>query len=275
MKQLLRRGIDRMPAPIPFHVLDAVRFVRHPQVRRRRRMHRQILDRLESPDRIAQGPFRGMHYLPLAYCSEVLPKLLGTYECELAPAIEAICRAGCDRMIVIGAAEGYYAVGMALRNPGATIVGFEVNPTACYYLRRLSQFNGVADRVRTEGACVTGSLDGALAGARRTAIICDCEGAEDELLQPDRVESLRRALILVETHDGLVTDVGVLEGVTRRLRERFASTHDIEVIDSRPRTPEDLPPGCDLGADEAAEAMNEGRPWARWLFMTPRPSPSG
>ena len=216
MKQLLRRGIDRMPAPIPLYVQDAFRFVRYPKVRRRRQMHRQILDRLERPSEVVQGPFRGMRYISVAYCSEVLPKLLGTYECELDPAIEAICRAGCDRIVDIGAAEGYYAVGMALRNPEATIIGFEMNPTARFYLRRLSRCNGVEDRIQIEGTCDTESLREALEDARLPAVICDCEGAEDGLLRPDRVESLRRALILVETHDGMETGDGVLEGVSRR-----------------------------------------------------------
>ncbi len=270
MKQLLRRGIDRMPAPIPLYVQDAFRFVRYPQVRRRRQVHRQILDRLERPSEVVQGPFRGMRYISVAYCSEVLPKLLGTYECELEPAIEAICRAGCDRIVDIGAAEGYYAVGMALRNPEAMIIGFEMNPTARFYLRRLSRCNGVADRLQIEGTCDAETLREALEDARLPAVICDCEGAEDGLLRPDRVESLRRALILVETHDGMETDAGVLEGVSRRLQERFAASHHVEVIDSRNRTREDLPLGYDLPSDEAAEAMNEGRPRAQWLFMSPR-----
>jgi len=270
MKQLLRRSIDRMPAPIPLYVQDAFRFVRYPKVRRRRRIHRQILDRIERPSEVIQGPFQGMRYISVAYCSEVLPKLLGTYECELEPAIEGICRAGCDRIIDIGAAEGYYAVGMALRNSEALIIAFEMNPTARFYLRRLARCNEVTDRIQIEGACDTETLREALEDAHLPAVICDCEGAEEGLLRPNRVDSLRRALILVETHDGMEISDGVLEGVSRRLQERFAASHHVEVIDSRHRTQEDLPLGYELPTDEAAEAMNEGRPRAQWLFMTPR-----
>jgi hypothetical protein len=212
-----------------------------------------------------------MRYLALAYCSEILPKLVGTYESELAQAIETICRSGCDRIVDIGAAEGYYAVGMALRNPGDGVVGFEINPSARYYLRRLARLNGVSERFAVRGACTIDSLDDSLGGALRPAVICDCEGAEDRLLVPDRVAPLRRAWILVETHDGLETGDGVLEGITRRLHERFAATHDIEVISSRSRRRDDLPGGCASLTDrEAAEAMDEGRPWAQWLFLRPR-----
>jgi hypothetical protein len=271
MKTLLRQAIETLPAPVPVWIHGTARYVRYPRVRERRRTHRRILSRLDSPQRVSQGPFQGMRYLALAYCSEILPKLVGTYERELAEAIETICRVDCDRIIDIGAAEGYYAVGMALRNHRAEVVGYEINPSARYYLRRLACLNGVADRFAIRGACTVDSLADSMAGAVRPAVICDCEGAEDQLLDPKRVEPLGRAWILVETHDGLETGDGVLEGITGRLHRRFAVTHDIDVITSRARHRDDLPPGCDSLTDpEAAEAMDEGRPWAQWLFLRPR-----
>lgn len=260
-----------MPAPLPVWIQGAFRYARYPRVRIRRQTHRRIIARLDRADLVSQGPFRGMRYVGMAYCSEVLPKLVGTYESELIPAIEAICRSGCDRIVDIGAAEGYYAVGMALRNPSAEIVVFEINPTARFYLRRLAGRNGVTDRIAIRGACTVDSLRSSLEGARRLAVICDCEGAEDELLCPDRIEALRQAIVLVETHDGLEVDGRVLEGITRRLRDRFGPTHDVEIIASRQRGRHELPPDCAmLSDDEAAEVMDEGRPWAQWLLLTPR-----
>jgi hypothetical protein len=213
-----------------------------------------------------------MCYISSAFCSEILPKLFGTYELEVSPAIEMICSAGCDRIVDIGAAEGYYAVGLALRNPDAIVVGFETNSSARYYLRRLARRNGVADRIEVRSACNPDALARAMEGARQPAVVCDCEGAEDSLLDPARIEALRRAFVLVETHDGLWTDAGALEGITDRLRDRFQPTHEVEVIPSRDRNKDDLPKGIHLAPDEAAEAMNEGRPWAKWMFLTPRPS---
>ncbi len=67
-----------------------------------------------------------------------------------------------------------------------------------------------------------------------------------------------------------MTDAGILEGITDRLRERFEPTHIVEVIASRERSREDLPAESRLSTEEAIEAMDEGRPWAQWLFMTPR-----
>jgi hypothetical protein len=261
MKRILKQGIECLPAPLPILTRESLQYLRYPRIRRERRVQRRILAKLDAPKRVAQGPFEGMGYLPLGSSRVGLPMILGTYERELYPAIEEICRAGCDLIVDIGAAEGYYAVGMALRNPGVPLTCFEMDPSVRYYLRRLVRFNGVRGRIRIMGECTTARLDAALAGAGRPAIICDCEGAEDVLLDPRSVPSLRRASILVETHEAMVG------GVEDHLRERFTPTHDIEVIRSRPRTRDDLPGGCDLTEDEAAAAMDEHRRQAEWMFM--------
>jgi len=275
MKRLLRQGIESMPPPLPVWIHGTLRYLRYPRVRKRRQTHRRILDQLSSPVRLSQGPFQGMRYIALAYCSEVLPKILGTYESELAPAIETICSSYCDRIVDIGAAEGYYAVGMAIRNPHAEIVAFELNPSGRHYLRRLARRNGVSERITIQGECTPDSLGDALKGANRPAVICDCEGAETRLLDPDRIDQLRRALILVETHDGMETNGAVLEGITSGLQSRFAATHQIEVIASRARRREDLPRDAIALTDADAEAaMDEGRPWGQWLFLQPKSAAS-
>jgi hypothetical protein len=220
--------------------------------------------RIERPVRVAQGPFRGMRYVSLAFGSVVVPKLLGTYERELIPAVEAICGSQCDRIIDIGAAEGYYAVGMAYRNPSAQVVGFETSRAARSVLRSLARRNGLERRVHVLGYCSPEALREALAGALRPAVLCDCEGEEDSLLCPERIPALQRSLILVEIHDGMVP------GLARRVIERFEGTHEIEVIDSRVRSCEDLPQGWNLPLEEADEAMSEHRRYAQWFFMKPR-----
>jgi hypothetical protein len=264
MKGILNQGVECMAAPMLVLTEESLRYVRYPHLRNQWRIYRRILSKLPDPKRVAQGPFEGMGYLPLGASRATLPMLLGTYECEINPAIEEICGAGCDRIVDIGAAEGYYAVGMALRNPGVPLVGFEMNPSVRYYLRRQARRNGVRTRMKILGECTSTSLQGVLQGALRPAVICDCEGAEDVLLDPRRVPALSRALILVETHERMVA------GVERRLHDRFAPTHCLEVIRSRSRTRGDLPPGCLLTKAEAAAAMDEHRCPAEWMFMRPK-----
>src|SRR4051794_16020529 len=151
-----------MPAPLPILTQDSLRYLRYPRLRREWRRKRRILAKLPRPRRVARGPFEGMGYISLSSSRTLLPKLLGTYESELGPAVEEICRAGCDRMVVVGAAEGYYAVGMALRNPGVPITCFEMDPSERHYLRRIARRNGVRRRITIAGECTPAGLDVAL-----------------------------------------------------------------------------------------------------------------
>jgi hypothetical protein len=267
MRELVKRIVERMPGPLPLAALDAIRYVRYPQIRRTLRAEKRILAKLGRPNRVLQGPFVGMQTISRAYCSAMLPKTLGTYEREIAAAVETICQAGCDVIVDIGAAEGYYAVGMALRNPRARIVAFELASAARYDLKRLAQRNGVSGRIELCGECTSPALGESLAGAERPAVICDCEGAEDRLLDPDLVPELRQALILVETHEGMFA------GINDRLRERFAPTHLIEAIPSQPRNVEDLPADAHLAPAEAEAALSENRAWAEWFFLVPKTDP--
>ena len=75
--------------------------------------------------RVRSGPFAGMRYVDTSVGSCFIPKLLGTYECELASKVEWICRQQPKLIIDIGAAEGYYAIGLAIRMPNARVVAFE------------------------------------------------------------------------------------------------------------------------------------------------------
>src|SRR3990167_7614490 len=96
---------------------------------------------------ILQGPFAGMSYLRAATEGALAPRLLGTYESELHPHIEAFARQGFETVIDVGCAEGYYAVGLARLMPDATIYAYDIKPEARAACEALAETNGVADRV--------------------------------------------------------------------------------------------------------------------------------
>ncbi len=63
------------------------------------------------------GPFAGMAYLHRSLDGPLPPRLLGCYEAELHGALERILGTRYDTVVDIGCAEGYYAVGLALKMP--------------------------------------------------------------------------------------------------------------------------------------------------------------
>jgi tRNA G46 methylase TrmB len=117
-----------------------------------------------------------MRYIDGAVRATHLPKLLGTYERELNHYIEGACALNFPLIVDIGAAEGYYAVGMALRNPKARMIAFEMDTKARAALAEKLRLNHVGNRVEIRGKCEPEDLERALMGESRPFVICDAEG---------------------------------------------------------------------------------------------------
>lgn len=102
---------------------------------------------------VQTGPFAGMKYDGRATGSTAAPKLIGSYESEIAPWIEQLCADSYDCVIDIGCAEGYYAVGMALRSPASKVVAFDIDSTARALCTELARLNGVSERIEVRSTC--------------------------------------------------------------------------------------------------------------------------
>lgn len=175
--------------------------------------------------KIRSGPFEGMDYVVNVTEGALLPRLLGVYERELHADLARFAAEGVTTVIDIGCAEGYYAVGLARLMPQARVHAFDIDEVAQRRCRILAEANGVGDRVE-----VGGEFSGADFERFRDSgalVICDAEGFEDELLRPDLHPALEGLNLIVETHPG------EKPGVTDRLIERFAPTHDIRRINPR------------------------------------------
>jgi hypothetical protein len=201
--------------------------------------------------RVAAGPFAGMSYVKGAVCSAYLPKVIGSYEEEIQSSIMEAIAAGYQNIIDVGCAEGYYAVGLAVRTPGAKVYAFDSDPTARALCEELARANGVSERVTILGACDAASLASVpLAGS---LLICDCEGYEFELLRPDLIPALRECDLIVELHD--FVDSRITSEITRR----FAETHEISMVASRERDPTRYSAANCLPTRYRALAVNELR----------------
>jgi FkbM family methyltransferase len=246
----------------------------------------EFLTRTRTGGQVRQGPFAGMRYVDRAVGSAFIPKLLGIYERELIDCVERACAMRFPLIVDIGAAEGYYAVGMARRNPGARVIAFEMEPEGRVALREMAALNAltVDDRsgdpqlgapnyrksqLELHGKCEFRNLQAALASAERALVICDVEGYEEILLVPEKIPALGRAHLLVEMHDFCSP------GITDRLTERFAPTHEVQRIWSEPRTQADYPfrsLATKLLPSRYLEwAASEWRPERMsWLWLVPK-----
>jgi hypothetical protein len=171
---------------------------------------------------VLSGPFRGMKYpMDSMLSRHSIPILFGTYELELHPIIEEVVSKHYDKIIDIGCAEGYYAVGLALRTD-VEVYAFDCEPRERFYCRQMARDNNVAVRVHVKSWCTRETLKRLAVG--RCLIISDCEGFEGELFSDDVVDALKRCDLIVELHEVPEMDIRSI------LLERFKNTHCARLI---------------------------------------------
>ncbi len=210
---------------------------------------------------VLAGPFAGLRYVEQASGSVLLPKLLGTYEACLQPWIAETPDRNYSTLLDIGCAEGYYAVGLARNCPGMSVVAYDLNDRARDLCKTMAQANGVSSRVQVKTRCNAEEISHQ--SGDNTLIICDIEGAEYELLDPEKIPALLRADLIVEAHDHLNPDI------TPSLRRRFGQTHHIETVCAVAPAPALLAPIAHLPEEEQGFILDEQRTphmlWHRFL----------
>ena len=201
------------------------------------------------------------------------PKLLGTYELEILPVLNRFRDGDFSTMINVGAAEGYYALGCARLWPSLRVIAFEMDQVGRELLVDYARSNGLEGRIDCRGLCSPGDFASLLRETKKGLIIMDVEGGEDILLCQENQPALASFHILVELHDLRV------EHLDEKLRERFAASHEIEEIQTRPRTFSDFiyvkNPLLRLYLLAQLKELTDelrGAPM-RWFMMTPRTLP--
>jgi len=215
---------------------------------------------------VAAGPFTGLKLAPRPF----LPHLLGTYERELHATIDALCTRHWKRVINVGGGNGYYIAGLGRRIPRAELLVFELTAEAREVIAATMHRNGLADRMTILGAADATNFAAALGDGSDTLVVIDVEGVEIELTDPARVPGLRRATLLVETHD--VLRPGCKDAVVAHL----SATHVVHAIPTQARTLEDFPRALApwlmrLAPTRCVEAVQEWRGGPQeWLLLEPR-----
>lgn len=200
-------------------------------------------------------------YIQQSSGSAFLPKIIGSYEEPIRKWIEQIITNSkkYNTIVNVGCAEGYYAVGFALRMPDIEIIAYDTNPKAREKVEKMMEINGIKN-VIVEAECSLEELNSR--SQKGTLVLCDIEGAEKTLLDPIKAPNLLDVDILVESHDC------VEAGITDVLIERFYKTHAIEIVVDYPSRVEHYKVPNQVYSEDYNELINEHRAEAmRWLYM--------
>jgi hypothetical protein len=206
---------------------------------------------------VLHRPFRGMRYSEASLIHSCgIPIVFGTYELELQPIIEEVVSNKYDCVVDIGSAEGYYAVGLALRMH-TTVHAFDCEPREMRFLRQVAKLNSVTHLIRTGAWCKPAVLSRLVEG-RRCLIVSDCEGYEIDLFDEQSVVASKHSDLIIEVHENVPG-----RHVKNELLKCFHTSHDHQVItffsgDSSSRVP-------DRWQGFAREFRSPGQ---QWLFFT-------
>lgn len=175
---------------------------------------------------VLHGPFTGLRYATAESAgSALLPKLLGSYERELHSSIEELLQNNYSDVVDVGCAEGYYAVGLAVRMPQARVHAFDTEARARELCLQMARLNGVESRLQLGAWCDPAALLRLELGPR-ALVISDCEGYEALLFTPEVAQALAAHDVLIEVHDRADPELG------DRLQKLFLATHHVELVDS-------------------------------------------
>jgi hypothetical protein len=226
-----------------------------------------LIERVRKMNRVAAGPFKGARTTESARLHD-WNQLMGIYEFYLHDVIEDALLSDPPLCIDVGAAEGYYTLGLAHRLPQARHLAYEMLDESRQKLERIAAGGSAA--IETRGECTMKSLKADVLGSARGFLIMDCEGCEDSLLTHDLLGPLAGWHVLLEVHDYQAPRAG------EKILQLFSPTHQINVVTSREPSATDLAaiapwPLNVICLDAFRTMFDEGRGSVmRFFYFTPK-----
>lgn len=167
----------------------------------RRRISERI--RTEADSVVQSGPFRGMRLSPSDSHwggSDKGSMILGLYEKEILDLLASLGSAT-RPFINLGAADGYYGIGMLVGRLCSSALCFELDEKGRALIRESAEANRVGGRIQIHGTAARGFQNTIPEEYRHNSIILiDIEGHEIELLDQETFRQFRSCDVIVELH---------------------------------------------------------------------------
>ncbi len=192
------------------------------------RKGKKIIKKLtDSPEpKVLNGVFQGLQYYSLDITeSALVPKIIGSYEYQLQPWFRTIVKTKYTDIIDVGSAEGYYAVGLAMKMPRTTVHCYDINEKDLEFSKLMAKKNNVSNLTWNNFCDGKTLINFPYRG--KTLVICDCEGYELELFTKSVIDKCKHVDFLIEMHD-VRNPV-----ISSELLSRFQYTHNFSIVNNR------------------------------------------
>ena len=182
--------------------------------------------------------------------------IFGLYEQEV---LESLAQASKHHSVFIdvGAADGYYGVGVVASGMFKQSYCYEISPDGQKVVRASSKENGVDEKVFVHGeAPKTFYKDFSDSQRDDSVILIDIEGGEFDLLDADTFNAFHRSVMFIELHDFFYEDG---DDKLARLRKAASRTHRITSITMGSRDLSVFPELATLHDNDRWIICSEGR----------------
>jgi precorrin-6B methylase 2 len=224
----------------------------------------------EYDRKIAYGPFRGMRLGSDIWWGtyDSNSKILGVYEEEVTQKLHDILSATKAPFVDLGAADGYYAIGVAFSGMADVVYAYEISKKGRASLQANAAANGCAQKVVIAGEADYDSLKALIDKFGKAVILIDIEGGEYDLLSDRMLDLLKTCHMIVELHPAMVEDGERKEAaLVQRAQKHFTPSK----LYRESYAPNRFPELNAFGDDERLLAVSEGRARnPKWLVLEPK-----
>jgi hypothetical protein len=186
-------------------------------------LHKYFISKVreKTGSQVYYGPFATLNIPEKLVGYLTIGEMLGTYESCLHETFNKIISMQPQHLMIVGSNHGYYTAGLSYTIQPKSIIAYEMDSHLAeisnewWRVNQLSPVTIKGEATEAEFRSMDGEVD---------FLLCDCEGAEDHLLDPTTFSWQKKSIILVELHDFYKP------GITQRLIQKFKITHTTEIL---------------------------------------------
>ena len=225
---------------------------------------------LEHGYQVAYGAFKGMKLSKNIYWSknDLITHILGVYEKHVLKKIIEFSKKGNYPFIDIGAADGYFAIGMAFSETFKKIYAFEIDEEGRRSLNRNIENNLCKGKVVVDIEANFENLKEIIDKNKSAVILIDIEGSEFDLLDNKLLKLLSNCYIVCELHPALSTNGFEKQN---KLINNVKAFFDVSIIQRESYCPNKFSELSEFTDEERLIAFGEGRENnMNWLILEPK-----
>ena len=219
---------------------------------------------------VAHGSFKGMKLNQKVWWSknDYITQTLGIYEEHILKKITNFAKSGASTLIDVGAADGYFAVGMAYSNIYKNVYAFEIEKEGRDRILENANANKCNDKIKVFGEADVGSISKIIKGEDKVTVMIDIEGAEYEFFSEDMFKILSGNYVICELHPWMV-DGG--DSLQIKLLNKASEKFNVELIKRDTYRPNMFSEFDNLSDEERLVAVGEGREKnMQWMVLSPK-----